>query len=112
MRRAARNDGWLPLPMTVAQADTALGALRLMRHEAGLPLAGFEVGLPLAEAVTQAAVDALQELGVHDLVVIAPWLPSPWDVTAWLEPGDDPAQLSVKKWALERYADAVLRRVR
>ncbi len=112
MRRAARNDGWLPLPMTVAQADTALGALRLMRHEAGLPLAGFEVGLPLAESVTQAAVDALQELGVDDLVVIAPWLPSPWDVTAWLEPGDDPAQLSVKKWALERYADAVLRRVR
>ena len=25
MRRAARHDGWLPLPMTVAQADTALG---------------------------------------------------------------------------------------
>ena len=61
-----------------------------MRHEAGLPLTGFEVGLPLAEAVTQAAVDALQELGVEDLVVIAPWLPSPWDVKAWLEPGDDP----------------------
>lgn len=112
MRRAARNDGWLPLPMTVAQADTALGQIRIMRRDAGLPLAGFEVGLPLAEPVTQAAVDAVQELGVHDLVVIAPWLPSPWDTHTWLDAGDDRAQLAVKKKALERYADAVLRKVR
>lgn len=112
MRRAARNDGWLPLPMTVAQADSALGALRIMRRDAGLPQTGFEVGLPLAEPVTQAAVDAVQELGVHDLVVIAPWLPSPWDVTSWLDAGDDMAQLAVKKKALERYAEAVLRKVR
>lgn len=112
MRRAARNDGWLPLPMTVAQADSALGAIRIMRRDAGLPQQGFEVGLPLAEPVTQAAVDAVQELGVHDLVVIAPWLPSPWDVTSWLDAGDDMAQLAVKKKALERYAQAVLRQVR
>jgi probable F420-dependent oxidoreductase len=112
MRRAARHDGWLPLPMTVAQADTALGAIRIMRRDAGLPPSGFEVGLPLAEPVTQAAVDAVQELGVHDLVVIAPWLPSPWDATTWLEHGEDMAHLAVKKRALERYAEAVLRRVR
>ena len=112
MRRAARNDGWLPLPMTVAQTDTALGAIRIMRRDAGLPLSSFEVGLPLAEPVTQAAVDAVQELGVHDLVVIAPWLASPWDVTSWLDPGDDMGHLMVKKKALERYAEAVLRKVR
>ena len=75
MRRAARNDGWLPLPMTVAQTDTALAAIHIMRRDAGLPQSGFEVGLPLAEPVTQAAVDAVQELGVHDLVVIAPLAP-------------------------------------
>jgi probable F420-dependent oxidoreductase len=112
MRRAARHDGWLPLPMTVAQADTALAAIRIMRRDAGLPQEGFEVGLPLAEPVTQQAVDAVQELGVHDLVVIAPWLPSPWDVTAWLAPGEDMSHLAVKKKALERYAQAVLRKVR
>ncbi len=112
MRRAARQDGWLPLPMTVAQADTALAAIRLMRRDAGLPQEGFAVGLPLAEPVTQQAVDAVQELGVQDLVVIAPWLPSPWDVTSWLTPGEDMSQLSVKKRALERYAQAVLRKVR
>jgi hypothetical protein len=48
---------------------------------------------------------------VHDLVVIAPWLPSPWDVQSWLEAGDDMSQLAVKKRALERYAHAVLRKV-
>jgi len=111
MRRAARQDGWLPLPMTLKQADTALGAIRLMRREAGLPLEGFEVALPLAEPVTAAAADALEELGVHDLVVIAPWLPSPWDVTSWLDAGDDMGQLPVKLKALERYAAAVLRKV-
>src|SRR3984957_10880203 len=112
MRRAARQDGWLPLPMTVAQADTALAAIRIMRRDAGLPQEGFEVGLPLAEPVTQQAVDAVQEFGVHDLVVIAPWLPSPWDVNAWLAAGEDMARLAVKKRALERYAEAVLRKVR
>jgi probable F420-dependent oxidoreductase len=112
MRRAARNDGWLPLPMTVAQTDTALAAIRIMRRDAGLPQTGFEVGLPLAEPVTQAAADALEELGVHDLVVIAPWLASPWDITSWLEAGDDMSHLVVKKKALQRYADAVLRKVR
>jgi len=112
MRRAARQDGWLPLPMTVAQADTALAAIRIMRRDAGRAQEGFEVGLPLAEPVTQQAVDAVQELGVHDLVVIAPWLPSPWDVTSWLTAGEDMARLAVKKRALERYAEAVLRKVR
>src|ERR1700722_19758755 len=112
MRRAARQDGWLPLPMTVAQTDTALAAIHIMRRDAGLAQQGFEVGLPLAEPVTQQAVDAVQELGVHDLVVIAPWLPSPWDAAAWLAPGEDMSQLRVKKQALERYADAVLRKVR
>jgi probable F420-dependent oxidoreductase len=112
MRRAARQDGWLPLPMTVAQADSALAAIRIMRRDAGLAQEGFEVGLPLAEPVTQQAVDAVQELGVHDLVVIAPWLPSPWDIKSWLAPGEDMSNLAVKKKALERYADAVLRKVR
>ena len=70
------------------------------------------VGLPLAEPVTQAAVDTLRELAVEDLVVIAPWLPSPWDIKAWLDPGDDMSRLDTKKKALERYATAVIRKVR
>jgi len=46
---------------------------------------------------------------VHDLVVIAPWLATPWERTVWVDPGDDPSRLEVKKKALARYASAVLR---
>jgi len=112
MRRAARNDGWLPLPMTLAQTSVALEKLRELRRAEGLTLEGFEVALPLAEPVTQAAVDALRELGVRDLIVIAPWLSSPWDRTSWLDQGDDMSKLEVKKKALERYEQAVIRKIR
>ncbi len=111
MRRAARNDGWLPLPLTLAQARGALTQISAMRREAGLGAAGFEVGLPLAEPVTPAAAEAVRAMGVDDLVVIAPWLPSPWDTTTWLAPGEDMSRLEVKQRALERYAEAVLRQV-
>jgi alkanesulfonate monooxygenase SsuD/methylene tetrahydromethanopterin reductase-like flavin-dependent oxidoreductase (luciferase family) len=112
MRRAAQHDGWLPLPMTVAQTRTALSELGAMRRAAGRAAQPFEVGLPLAEPVTQAAVDAVRALGIGDLVVIAPWLPSPWDTATWLDAGDDMSRLEMKKKALERYAAAVLRHVR
>ena len=112
MRRAARHDGWLPLPMTVEQTRAALERLTAMRREAGRAAAPFEVALPLAQPVSQAAVDAVRALGVDDLVVIAPWLPSPWDTASWLDAGDDMSLLQIKKKALERYAAAVLRKVR
>jgi probable F420-dependent oxidoreductase len=112
MRRAARNDGWLPLPMTVAAAKTAVEELRTMRKQAGRDPATLRVGLPLAEPVTQLGVDTVRSLGVNDLVVIAPWLPSPWDVTSWLDPGDDMSQLEVKKKSLLRYAETVIHTLR
>jgi len=112
MRRAARNDGWLPLPMTVTQAIAATGKLRDLRVEAGLTADGLDVGLALAEPVTQAGVDRLREHKLRDLVVIAPWLPSPWDVQAWIDPGDDMSRLDVKTKALERYASAVIQKIR
>jgi len=111
MRRAARHDGWLPLPMTLAQTRAALAQLTDMRREAGLAAQPFEVGLPLAEPVTPEAAQALQALGIDDLVVIAPWLPSPWDTASWLDAGDDFSRLDIKKKTLERYARAVLRKV-
>jgi probable F420-dependent oxidoreductase len=112
MRRAAQHDGWLPLPMTVAQTRAALSEIGAMRRAAGRAAQPFEVGLPLAEPVTQAAVDAVRALGIGDLVVIAPWLPSPWDSVTWLDAGDDMSRLETKRKALERYAAAVLRKVR
>jgi probable F420-dependent oxidoreductase len=112
IRRAARNDGWLPLPMTVAQALAARSHLAEIRAQGGLGMEGYTIGLPLAEPVTAASVRSLEEHGQHDLVVIAPWLPSPWDTEAWLEPGQDPSNLAVKKNVLEKYAGKVLAAVR
>ena len=111
MRRAARHDGWLPLPMGVQQAIAAVDKVRAMRVEAGKPASGLEVGLALAEPVTPAAVAELSAHELNDLVVIAPWLRSPWDPKAWIDDGDDFGQLDVKRKALERYARAVLDKI-
>jgi alkanesulfonate monooxygenase SsuD/methylene tetrahydromethanopterin reductase-like flavin-dependent oxidoreductase (luciferase family) len=112
LERAARQDGWLAPPMTLAQADTAVAAIRILRRDAGLPESGFEVGLPLAEPVTQETVDALGEIGVDDLIVPVPWQPAAWDGTTWLERAEDAARLEVKRAALERYAARVIHKLR
>jgi probable F420-dependent oxidoreductase len=109
MRRAARNDGWLPLPMTVAQAERALTNLRALRKAEGRPPETLRVGLPIAEPLTRAALDALRDMGLADIVVIAPWLPSPWEVESFVDTRADISQLAVKKQALERYAQRVMR---
>jgi probable F420-dependent oxidoreductase len=110
MRRAVRNDGWLPLPMTVVQAESAVAKLRVLRGAEGRSPDTFRVGLPIAEPLTRAALDALRRLGLADVVVIAPWLPSPWEVESFVDVGADISQLSVKKQSLERYAERVIRK--
>ena len=111
LQRAARQDGWLAPPLTLAQADTAVAAIRIMRRDAGLPESGFEVALPLAEPVNREAIDGLGELGVDDLIVVAPWLPTPWDGSTWLAGGEDAARVEVKQACLERYASAVIHKL-
>ena len=79
-----------------------------MRRDAGLPLEGFSISFALAEPTTHQVIGELERLGVHDLMVIAPWIASPWDVEKWLPEGADTRQLSVKKQALERYSSSVI----
>jgi alkanesulfonate monooxygenase SsuD/methylene tetrahydromethanopterin reductase-like flavin-dependent oxidoreductase (luciferase family) len=112
LQRAARQDGWLAPPLTLAQTDTAVAAIRIMRRDAGLPEPGFEVALPLAEPVNQEAIDSLGELGIDDLIVVAPWLPTPWDGSTWLQGAEDAARVEVKQAALERYASALIHKLR
>ena len=49
IRRAAKNDGWLPLPMTLAQMNEAAADIRGLRTAAGLPLEGFTICFAPAE---------------------------------------------------------------
>ena len=34
-------------------------------------------------------IGELERLGVNDLMVIAPWIASPWDAEKWLSEGAD-----------------------
>jgi len=109
LRRAALNDGWLGLPMTLAQLRPVVQSLHGIRREAGLPVDNFDICFALAEPMTPAVADDLRELGVNNLLAIAPWMPSPWDVARCVDEGDDIRKLDVKKKAMERFANTMLR---
>jgi hypothetical protein len=79
-----------------------------MRREAGRPVEGFTISFALAEPTTPQVMDELERLGVHDLMVIAPWIASPWDVERWVGEHEHTRLLDVKKQALERYSSRVI----
>jgi hypothetical protein len=79
-----------------------------LRTTAGLPLEGFTICYPPAEHFTDKVVDWLKKVGIDDIVVIGPWIPSPWDIAQWTDPGDDFSKLEVKKKAMKRYAETVI----
>lgn len=110
LRRAALNDGWLGLPMTVPQLKTVVDNMHAIRREAGLSIDTFDVCASLIEPLTQSVVEALQTMKVNNVVFISPWLMSPWDDQRWVDDGDDLRKLDVKKKALERFADVVIRK--
>ena len=108
LRRAAANDGWLGLPMTLEQLRPVAAGLHAMRREAGRPVEGFTISFALAEPTTRQVMDELERVGVHDLMVIAPWIASPWDVERWVDEREETRLLDVKKQALERYSSRVI----
>lgn len=108
IRRAAMNDGWLPTPMTLAQMTDAAANIRGLRTAAGLPLEGFTICLAPGEPITPAFMHGAKAIGIDDIIVIGPWIPSPWDIEHWTDPGDDFSTLEVKKKAMRRYAETVI----
>jgi probable F420-dependent oxidoreductase len=110
LRRAALNDGWLPLPMTVAAMEAASAKLYAIRDAAGLSRDGFTICFAPAEPYSPAMADGLRAIGISDIIAIAPWFPSPWEVTQWTDPGDDFSALEVKKKAMRRFAETVIGR--
>jgi probable F420-dependent oxidoreductase len=110
LRRAALNDGWLGLPMTLPQLQAVVGGMHDIRREAGLPVENFDVCAALNEPLTGAVVDAMQAMHVHNATMISPWLMSPWGDVRWIDEGDDMRSLDVKKRGLERFANAVIQK--
>lgn len=108
LRRAAQNDGWLGLPMTLAQVRELapqLGALREQIGRAGEP---FDLNISFLEAMHRDHLAELAELGTTALMIGCPWLPNPWAATPWLDESADPRDLDTKKRAIERFARMVI----
>jgi probable F420-dependent oxidoreductase len=108
IRRAAVNDGWLPLPMTLDQMRVAADDIRTLRRNAGLPVETLSIAFAPAEHVTPAVIEGAGAIGIADIIVIGPWLPHPWEAEQWTDPGDDFRELAVKKKAMLRYAETVI----
>ncbi|HQR03569.1 MAG: TIGR03619 family F420-dependent LLM class oxidoreductase [Proteobacteria bacterium] len=110
LRRAALNDGWLGLPLPLPQLTQTIESMLAIRRAAGLPEEGFDACVPLMQALTPEIHAGLAAIHVHNAVVIAPWMLSPWGEKTWIDAGDDIRDLAVKKKAMTRFAESVLSR--
>jgi probable F420-dependent oxidoreductase len=110
MRRAARNEGWLGLPLDRAQARPMIAALRRERALAGLDPQDFAINIALTEAHEPDVIAELEDLGVTGLMILAPWQPNPFFAAPWFDPHADPARLASKRAAIERFAEQVIAR--
>ena len=108
-RRAARNDGWLGVPMMVDPLIETIKRLYAMREEMGKADEPFDVCCSLIQPLTQDVEAQLEELGAHNNMVL-PWVVTPWGRAPWLKDGEDVASLDVKKLAMERFANKVIHR--
>lgn len=106
LRRAARNDGWLGVPMFREQLLETTRALYAMREKLGKAEEPFDVMACPLERMTSEAQAELEEAGAHHVMAL-PWTPSPWGRAPWVQEGEDHTRLEVKCKAMERYAREV-----
>lgn len=108
LRRAARHDGWLGLPLDRRTAPPMIEALRRDRESAGLALDDFAINIALTESHRPETIRELEDQGVTGLMIMAPWLPNPFFTADWYDPQADPSSFAAKRAAMERFADQVL----
>ena len=111
LQRAARNDGWLGLPMTLNQLLETINYLKSLRSEYGKADQPFDILFSLVETTTAEKIARLQEAGATHNVVL-PWVVTPWGKAKWLGDEDNTTLLDVKKRAMERFAEDVIRRTK
>jgi probable F420-dependent oxidoreductase len=106
LRRAARNDGWLGVPMLNKQLMATTKALHAMREEFGKAGEPFDVMLCPLEPMTSEVQAEFEAAGAHHVMAL-PWTPSPWGRAPWVKEGEDHTRLEVKCQAMERFARQV-----
>jgi len=109
LRRAARNDGWLGVPMMADALMETVRGLYAAREDMGKTGEPFDVCCSLLQALTRELEGQLEALGVHHNMVL-PWVVTPWGHLPWLKDGEDVASLKVKKLTMERFANKVIHR--
>ncbi len=107
LKRAARNDGWMGLAMTVEQLQGMNQTLQQYRQAFGKSDEPFDITFMLTENPTPERFNTLDEAGVSNMMVL-PWVPSPWDGQSFVAEGDDPSDLAVKKKGMEHFVEQVI----
>ena len=110
LRRAARNDGWLGLPLDRAAAVPMVETLRRERLAAGLDAVGLAVNIALTEPHEPATIAELEAAGVTGLMIMSPWMPNPFITAPWFDPGANSALRESKRAAMQRFAEQVIHR--
>jgi probable F420-dependent oxidoreductase len=106
LRRAARNDGWLGIPMFNKQLLSTTKALYAMRDELGRAGEPFDIMACPLEPMKPEFQAELESAGAHHMMSL-PWTPSPWGRAPWVKEGEDHTRLDVKRKAMERFARQV-----
>ena len=109
LRRAARNDGWLGVPMMADALVETVESLYAMRREMGKGEEPFDVCCSLIQPLTEELESRLDALGAHNNMVL-PWVVTPWGRAPWLQEGEDVSELDTKKKAMDRFAAKVIDR--
>jgi probable F420-dependent oxidoreductase len=103
LRRAARNDGWLGVPMVNQQLLDTTKALYAMREEMGKAGEPFDIVLSPIQPMPPEFQAELRDAGAHHASAL-PWMSSPWGRAPWVKKDEDHTRLDVKCKAMERFA--------
>jgi probable F420-dependent oxidoreductase len=106
LARAARNDGWLGVPLTKEQNAAVIENLFAMRKANDLYDQPFDVLLSLTENYGPDFIASLDPAGSYHATVL-PWTPSPWGRAPWVKDTEDHTDLEVKIAAMQRFRDAM-----
>lgn len=109
LRRAAANDGWLGVPLSLDDNIAIVGRMKALRHDMGRPEAGFAPCIAMTQRIEPDAIERLHAAGIRDMSAM-PWMARPWDVRPYVDAGADIRSFDVRATAISRYAETIIAR--